>query len=76
VFEHYDLTDRFHMNFDVERMRKELHDLENENWLSHYDEGLADGWTTIPLVSHDGSADNAESQRIGKWGGNISVPDT
>ncbi|HAC87614.1 aspartyl/asparaginyl beta-hydroxylase domain-containing protein [Marinobacter sp.] len=68
MFEHYDLTDRFHMKFDVERMRKELHDLENENWLSHYDEALADGWTTIPLVSHDGSADNAESQRIGKWG--------
>ena len=64
----YDLTDRFPLKIDVERMVEELRALEGDKWLSHYDTALADGWTTIPLVSHDGSADNENSQRVGKWG--------
>ena len=58
----YDLTDRFPMKLDVEKMRSELESLEGSNWLSHYDKALADGWTTIPLATHDGSCDNEESQ--------------
>lgn len=68
MFQYYDLTDRLPFEIDLERMREEMQQLESKPWLSHYDEALADGWTTIPLVSHDGSADNAESQRHGKWG--------
>jgi hypothetical protein len=68
MYQFYDLTDRFPMQFDLERMRQELATLEGENWLSHYDAALADGWTTIPLVTHDGSANNENSQQIGQWG--------
>lgn len=64
----YDLTDRFPIKIDVERMRSELASLESEQWLSHYDKALADGWTTIPVTSHDGSSDNEQSQRVGTWG--------
>jgi hypothetical protein len=63
-----DLTDRFPMKFAVEPMQAELALLENEKWLDHYDKALADGWTAIPLVSHDGSMNSTESQRIGKMG--------
>jgi hypothetical protein len=49
-------------------MQEELKLLENDSWLSHYDLALADGWTTIPLVSHDGSARDEKSQYLGKWG--------
>jgi hypothetical protein len=63
-----DLTDRFPMKIDLERLRAELATLEGGQWLSHYDKALADGWTTIPLATHDGSADNEESQRIGEFG--------
>jgi hypothetical protein len=64
----HDLTDRFPMKIDVQRMVDELKSLEGSHWLSHYDTALADGWTTIPLSSHDGTADNEESQRVGTWG--------
>lgn len=64
----YDLTERFPIKIDLERMRAELASLEGSHWLSHYDTALADGWTTIPLATHDGSADNEQSQRIGRWG--------
>ena len=63
-----DLTDRFPFKIDLERLRSELASLESSNWLSHYDKALAEGWTTIPLSTHDGSADNEESQRLGEWG--------
>ncbi len=63
-----DLTDRLPFKIDLERMRAELASLESSQWLSHYDKALADGWTTIPLSTHDGSADNEESQRLGEWG--------
>lgn len=68
MYQFYDLTDRFPMKFDLARMREELKTLEGENWLSHYDAALADGWTTIPLVTHDGSTTDEKSQLIGKWG--------
>jgi hypothetical protein len=68
MYTFYDLTDRFPMKIDVERMQQELASLEDGQWLSHYDKALADGWTTIALSSHDGSCDNEESQRIGQWG--------
>ena len=64
----YDLTDRFPVKIDLQRLRDELATLEGGHWLSHYDNALADGWTTIPLSTHDGSADNEESQRVGTWG--------
>jgi hypothetical protein len=60
-----DLTDRFPMRFDVERMRAELKKLENLRWLDHYDKALAAGWKAIPLVSRHGRMDGPESQR---WG--------
>jgi len=64
-----DLTDRFPLQFNVERMREEVRWLENShNWVSHYDASLADGWTAVPLVSHDGTMDQANSQRLGRWG--------
>jgi hypothetical protein len=63
-----DLTDRFPMKFDVERMKADLAKLDSEKWLDHYDKGLAYGWTAIPLVTHDGSMDDSESQRISKDG--------
>lgn len=68
MYQFYDLTNRFTMQFDLERMREELKTLEGTNWLSHYDAALADGWTTIPLVTHDGSANDENSQKIGEWG--------
>lgn len=68
MFDYMDLTDRFPFEIDLDRMRSELELLKGENWLSHYDVGLADGWTTIPLVSRDGSAVNEHSQKVGKWG--------
>jgi hypothetical protein len=64
----YDLTDRFPLKLDLQRMVDELASLEGGKWLSHYDTALADGWTTIPLSTHDGSADNQDSQRVGEWG--------
>jgi hypothetical protein len=63
-----DLTDRFPIRFDVERMKAELQVLQKQRWLDHYDRALADGWTAIPLNSWDGSMDTAESQRLGTMG--------
>ena len=68
MYQFADLTDRFPMKFDVSRMREELKLLENKPWIGHYDGALADGWFTVPLVTHDGSADRSESQRIGTFG--------
>jgi len=68
MYNYADLTDGFPIKFDLQRMRAELEILESKQWLDHYDAALADGWTTIPLVSHDGSADGVESQRIGEFG--------
>jgi Aspartyl/asparaginyl beta-hydroxylase and related dioxygenases len=70
----YDLTDRFPVKLDLEKMRAELASLEGGHWLSHYDKALAEGWTTIPLASHDGSSDNEESQRVGQWGKYKTTP--
>jgi hypothetical protein len=64
-----DLTDRFPMKFDVERMRTELRLLENFEWVSHYDRTVTDGsWTAIPLVSRDGSVTGPDSQKVGRFG--------
>lgn len=68
MFDFADLTEKFPKNIDLPRLRAELEALEGEQWLSHYDVNLADGWTTIPLVSKDGSATGPESQRVGTWG--------
>jgi hypothetical protein len=68
MYQFADLTDRLPFKIDLERAVRELQSLEGANWLSHYDAALADGWTTIPLVSHDGSASNENSQLLGKWG--------
>ncbi len=62
------LTDRLPIDIDVDKMKEEVTLLESENWISHYDVQLADGWTTIPLVSHDGTCDSIDSQRIGQFG--------
>jgi hypothetical protein len=63
-----DLTDRLPFRIDVDRMRAELADVESKPWLDHYDKGVSDGWTALPLVSRDGTMDRADSQRHGKWG--------
>jgi hypothetical protein len=63
-----DLTDRFPMRIDLERLRSDLALLENHKWIAHYDKDLADGWTAVPLVSWDGSMDKVESQQVGVFG--------
>lgn len=64
-----DLTDRLPFKIDLDKMREEVAYLEQKhNWVGHYDKFLADGWTAVPLVSHDGSMDKVDSQRLGKWG--------
>ena len=68
MYPYYDLTDRFPKTIDLQKLRAEVQTLEREHWISHYDKNLADGWTTIPLVSHDGSVDHENSQRLGVWG--------
>jgi len=68
MYQYADLSDRFPIKFDVNRMREELKILEQKEWIGHYDHALADGWTTIPLVTHDGSSDKVDSQRIGRFG--------
>jgi hypothetical protein len=61
-----DLTDRFPVRFDVDRMRTELSNLTADAvWLDHYDKALSSGWRAVPLVSHEGKMDGPESQR---WG--------
>jgi hypothetical protein len=60
-----DLTDRFPMRFDVDKMKEDLRQLENLRWLDHYDRALAEGWKAVPLVSRHGQMDGPESQR---WG--------
>lgn len=61
-----DLTDRFPMRFDVERMREEVRAAQSDSlWLEHYDKALSTGWKAIPLVSQHGKMDGPESQR---WG--------
>ena len=60
-----DLTDRFPMTFDVDRMRQEMRSAEAAcGWQDHYDPALA-GWTALPLVARHGRMDGPESQR---WG--------
>lgn len=58
-----DLTDRFPMKFDVERMRKEYALLQSESWLGHYDPTLSREWKAVMLVSLNGEAVDEESQR-------------
>ena len=61
-----DLTDRFPMCFDAERMADEIRSLEATTWVGHYDPKISDGWTSIPLVSRHGSMDTPDSQRVGR----------
>ena len=63
-----DLTDRLPIRFDLERMKSELRTLEDAKWVGHYDRGLADGWTAVPLVSRTGTMNSEVSQRYGKCG--------
>jgi hypothetical protein len=63
-----DLTDRFPMRFDVERLKEEVRSLETATWLNHYDKSISNGWTAIPLVSRDGTMDDSNAQRVGRFG--------
>jgi hypothetical protein len=63
-----DLTDRFPMRFDLARLQEEVRFLDSHRWVDHYDKDLADGWTAVPLVSHDGTMDSTQSQFVGVWG--------
>jgi len=63
-----DLTDRFPLRFDVERMKDDLRRLEDGEWLAHYDKQISNGWTAIPLVSQDGSLAGPDAQRLGTCG--------
>lgn len=74
MFTYYDLTDRFPTKIDLKRLQDEVRTLDGKNWISHYDVNLADGWTTIPLVSHDGTFDQVDSQRLGTWGAYKRTP--
>ena len=58
-----DLTDRFPMTFDVDRMRQEYDVIKDENWLNHYDSTLSRDWKALLLVSIHGEMFDAESQR-------------
>lgn len=58
-----DLTDRFPIKFDVEKMRQEYDLLKDENWLGHYDPTLSREWKAILLVSLNGETVDEESQR-------------
>lgn len=68
MYQYADLTDRLPFKIDLKRLREDLQILDDKEWIDHYDPALADGWTTIPLVSHDGTANSVESQRIGTFG--------
>ncbi len=68
MYQYLDLTNRLPFTIDLDSLKKDLEKLEGEGWLSHYDTQLADGWTTIPLVSHDGSSSGVDAQRLGVWG--------
>jgi hypothetical protein len=63
-----DLTDRFPMRFEVDRMRKELENLEKSTWVDHYDRKISNGWTTLLLSTRDGTMDRPDSMRPGRWG--------
>lgn len=64
-----DLTDRLPFKLDLPKLQEEVRMLEaKHSWVGHYDPSLADGWTAVPLVSHDGTMDRVDSQRVGKWG--------
>jgi hypothetical protein len=63
-----DLTERFPMRFDLERMIEEIRSIEMEHWLAHYDRKISDGWNAIPLVSCHGSMDGPDAQRVGRVG--------
>jgi Aspartyl/Asparaginyl beta-hydroxylase len=62
-----DLTDRFPMSFDVERLRTELTLVENKDWVRHYDSTQPAGWTTLVLRSIKGSLKGPDSIRHGPW---------
>ena len=68
MFQFADLTDRFPIRFDTDRLMAEIEDLDEQRWLAHYDVALADDWKSLALLTHDGSASGPESQRIGEWG--------
>ena len=69
-----DLTDRFPMSFDVEKMKAELTALENRIWIRHYDTTQPSGWTTIPLRSIKGSLDGPDSIRHGSFDEYANTP--
>jgi|SRR5882762_3245849 len=58
-----DLTERFPVRFDVERMRADLAALEAGGWLEHYDRGLSSDFRAILLKSKNGATSGPESQR-------------
>lgn len=59
-----DLTDRFPIKFDVERMKAEIAAVESaDSWLSHYDVNLSTGWRAILLKSRKGDVSGPEAQR-------------
>ncbi|MBV9346158.1 MAG: aspartyl/asparaginyl beta-hydroxylase domain-containing protein [Gammaproteobacteria bacterium] len=58
-----DLTDRFPIRFDVERMRADLDRLtSSESWLDHYDSGLSTDFRAILLKSKGGETSGPKSQ--------------
>ena len=58
-----DLTDRFPVQFDVERMKTDLVTFQNSAaWLTHYDHALSQGWRAILLKSKNGDVSGPTSQ--------------
>jgi len=58
-----DLTDRFPIQFDVEKMKADIAAFQNsEAWLTHYDQALSQGWRAILLKSKNGEVSGPASQ--------------
>ena len=58
-----DLTERFPVKFDVERMKTDLVTFQNSAaWLTHYDHALSQGWRAILLKSKNGDVSGPTSQ--------------
>jgi hypothetical protein len=62
-----DLTNRYPMSFDIERLRDELTSMEGKDWVRHYDSTQPSGWTTLVLRSIHGSLSGPDSIRHGSW---------
>lgn len=69
-----DLTEKFPISIDIEKLRTELHLMENADWVRHYDQTQPSGWTTIPLRSINGAMSGPDSLRHGLFDQYCNTP--